>query len=202
ARASENALNPFLVILNAEIAFRRFKRRPHPLCAEYTELIDLTIDLVHKLYFKPLVDQIEWKRAQARLAYSTDPEGNANMAGTVDEFGTGKAEDKNTTITPRVIDKKSRTGTVVTRPGPIASHDEVIEYNQYLMSGCGRHFLFSSYVYHYDVDDEDEEDDEDSNGQLPELGLPTRSGEHDIRAEYTSPIGVFDKVQQWQVEVQ
>lgn len=71
----------------------------------------------------------------------------------------------------------------------------------------------------YDVDDEDEEDDEDGNGQLPELGLPTRSGEHGmsfgllnfissltlplhIRAEYTSPIGIFDKVQQWQVEVQ
>ncbi|KXN83177.1 hypothetical protein AN958_01372 [Leucoagaricus sp. SymC.cos] len=120
ARASEDALKPFLVVLNAEIAFRRFRRRPHPLCAEYTELIDLTIDLtidlVHKIYFKPLVNQIKWKLNQTRLAYSKDAEGDVNMGGTVDEFGTGKAVGNDKAITPRVIGKKSRTGTVVKRP--------------------------------------------------------------------------------------
>ncbi|KXN85511.1 hypothetical protein AN958_11236 [Leucoagaricus sp. SymC.cos] len=160
ARASEDVLNPFLVCLNAEIAFRRFRRRPHPLCAEYTELIDLTIDLVHKIYFKPLVDQIEWKLNQSRLAYSKDAEGDVNMGGTVDEFGTGEAVGNDKTITSRVIGKKSRTGTVVKRPGPFASHDEIIEYNQYLMSG------------------------------------------YDIHADFMSPIGVFEKVQQWQVDIQ
>jgi len=142
ARALEDTLNPFLVVLNAEIAFRRFKRRPHPLCADYTELINLTIDLVDKIYFKPLVDQIEWKRNQTRLAYSTDAEGDVNMGGTVDEFGTGKAVDNDKTITPRGIGKKSRMGTVVKQPGPVASHDEIIKYNQYLMSGCGKLFVF------------------------------------------------------------
>lgn len=187
ARASEDTLNPFLVVLNAEIAFRRFRRRPHPLCAEYTELIDLTIDLVHKIYFKPLVDQIEWRLDQTRLAYSTDAEGDVNMEGTVDEFGTGKVVDNDESITQKAVGKKSRTGGVVKKPGAGASHDDITAYRQYLMSGCGRPFLFSISVdrvwlmlhrLDYDIDDEDDfdDDDEDDNGQPPELGLPAHSG--------------------------
>ncbi|KAF8799607.1 hypothetical protein BYT27DRAFT_7120175, partial [Phlegmacium glaucopus] len=175
ARASEDALNPFLVVLNAEIAFRRFRRRPHPLCAEYTELIDLTIDLMHKIYLKPLVDQIEWRLNQTHLAYSTDAEGNVNMEGNVDEFGTGKAVDNDKTLTQKALGKKSRTGGVVKKPGPGASHDDIIAYRQYLMSGCGRPFLFSISVdrvwlmldrLDHGVNDEDDSDDsdEDDNG--------------------------------------
>jgi hypothetical protein len=117
AHVSDDALNPFLVVLNAEIAFRRFSRRPHPLCAEYTELIDLTIDLVHKIYFKSLADQVEWRLDQTRLAYSTDVEGDVDMEGTVDEFGMGKVVDNDETIAQKPVGKKSRTGGVIKKPG-------------------------------------------------------------------------------------
>lgn len=198
ARALEDTVNPFLVILNAEIAFRRFRRRPYPLCAEYTELIDLTIDLMDKIYFKPLVDDIEWNLNQLRLAYFTVMEGDVNMEGTGDEFGTGKVVDKDESIAQKAVGKKSRnggmvkksrTGGVVKKPGAGASHDDIIAYRQYLMSGCGRPFLFSISVdrvwlmpnrLDYDIDDEDDADDfdEDENGQPPELGLPTHLGGH------------------------
>lgn len=122
--------------------------------------------------------------------------------------------------------KNSRTRTVVKRMGPGASHDEIIEYNQYLMSGCGSTFLFSTPVYYaqlmpdcldYDVDSEDTDDDtDDENGQLPVLGLSTHSGgqgmffsrldvitslmlARDIHPEFEYPIDSFEKVQQWQV---
>jgi hypothetical protein len=144
---------------------------------------------VHKIYFKPLVDQIEWTLKQIRLAYSTDREGDVNMEGAVDEFGTGKAVDSDKTVTQKAVGKKSRTGRVVKEPGPGASHDDIISYRQYLMSGCGRPFLFSVSMDHvwlildcldYGVNDydEDDEDDEDDNGELPEPDLPTHSGGH------------------------
>jgi len=110
------------------------------------------------------------------------------MEGTVDEFGTGKAVDSDKTITQKAVGKKSRTGGLVKKPGPGASHDDTISYRQYLMSGCGRPFLFSISVdrvwlmmldcLDYGVDDEDEEgdSDEDDNGQLPELDLPHSGG--------------------------
>ncbi|KDR80414.1 hypothetical protein GALMADRAFT_242840 [Galerina marginata CBS 339.88] len=184
ARLPEDALNPFLVVLNAEIAFRCFKRRPHQLCADYTELIDLTTELVNKIYFQPLVDVLEQRRKQTRLAYSTKAEGDVDMEETVDEFGTRKAGGNV---------KKSRTETVVQQPGPDASHDEVVEYSLYLMSGCD-----------YDVDDEDDDhndyddDNDDDNGPLSELGLSTHSGEQNIHPEFTPPIDSIEKVKQWQ----
>ena len=59
ARAPEKMLNPFLVVVNADMAFRRFRRQshplydehsgvrrqPHPLCNDYSELMDLTTSL-------------------------------------------------------------------------------------------------------------------------------------------------------------
>ncbi|KDR66036.1 hypothetical protein GALMADRAFT_232746 [Galerina marginata CBS 339.88] len=132
-RVLEHALNPFLVLLNAEIAFRRFKRRSHPLCADYTELIDLTIDLVDKIYFKPIVDQIERRRNQDRLVYSTHKDVHIDKAVTKESA------------------KNSRMGIVVEQPGPDASHEEIVEYHQYLMSGC-------------DYTDEDSEDSDHDDG--------------------------------------
>ncbi|KDR80416.1 hypothetical protein GALMADRAFT_136905 [Galerina marginata CBS 339.88] len=104
ARLPEDTLNPFLVVLNAEIAFRRFKKRPHQLCADYTELIDLTTDLVTKIYFQPLVDVLEQRRKETRLAYSTKAKGDVDMEETVDKFRTRKAGDNV---------KRSRTGTLM-----------------------------------------------------------------------------------------
>ena len=165
ARASEDTLKPFLVVLKAEIAFRRFRRRPHPLCAEYTELIDLIIELVNKIYFKPLMDQIEWKLNEIRLAYSTDVGGNVNMEGAVDEFGMGKIVDNE-------LARNQGLG--------VWSRNRVLAPPM-TMSGCGKPLLFSISVdrlllmlnrLDYDID----EDDEDDNGQPPELGLPTHLG--------------------------
>lgn len=172
--APEDVLNPFLVAINAEIAFRHFKRQPHDLCSEYTDLINLTIELVDKIYFKPLVNNVVSNVNKIRASFqSRDAEGDVNT-GEVDEFGTSRAMDRDQTITTKATRSKgSRTGTVVRPPGPDASHDEVIEYRQYLMSGCGMQALFFFIsVYHvwlilylldyYDEDeDEDEEDAED-----------------------------------------
>lgn len=143
ARSLEDMLNPFLVVLNAEIAFRRFRRKSRPLCAEYTELVDLTIELVSKIYNKPLVDEIMRDITKLNVAYSLDKDGDADMEGTVDEFGMNKGVD-NVTITQKQVGKGSRAGGVVKKPGVGASHDDVIAYRQYLMSGCGRPFLFPS----------------------------------------------------------
>ena len=129
----EHTLNPFLVVINAEIAFRRFRRCPSPptLCPEYMELIDLTIELVDEIYFQPTVKSIL----------------------SIDNFGTGKRrkKDKDKIITSGAARSKgSRMGTVVKDPGPGAPHDKVLEYELYNMSGCGISLFllhFSSIVY-------------------------------------------------------
>jgi hypothetical protein len=133
ARQFPDNLNPFLVVLNAEMAFRRFKRYPHSLCDEYTELADLTLDLVEKIYFQPIVDEIEKERKELRVSLAKDAEEEVHM-GSVDELGAKTSDDRDRTIT-RKAEKSSRTGRVVERPGPGASHDKIIEYRQYLMSG-------------------------------------------------------------------
>ena len=69
ARAPADTLNPFLVVINAEMAFRRFKRNPHALYKEYEELIDLTIELVQKIYFQLLVN---WIEEESRIAAAKD----------------------------------------------------------------------------------------------------------------------------------
>ena len=63
-RGTGLSLNPFLVVLNAEIKFRRFKRmmsrlneeqrRRFMLPPEMMELIDETIKLVNLIYWKPI----------------------------------------------------------------------------------------------------------------------------------------------------
>ena len=128
----EHMLNPLLVIINAEIVFRRFQRNPHPLCDDYQELIQLTITLVDKIYYQPLVDEI----MQTLDHFAPRPEvQDVEIGGSVVDFGrqTGGEADKTLTRKGGV----GRTGGVVEKPGPGASHDEVIEYRQYLMSGCG-----------------------------------------------------------------
>jgi hypothetical protein len=144
ARAQADALNPFLVVINADMAFRRFRRNAYPLCQEFTELIDLTIKLAEKIYFQPLVERIEEeieriRNAHAAIQAAKDADGDVRM-GSMDEFG---AKTSNKTITRKDARKFSRTGRAVERPGPGASHEEIIEYRQYLMSGRGMtsHFL-------------------------------------------------------------
>ncbi|KAF9553431.1 hypothetical protein CPC08DRAFT_767543 [Agrocybe pediades] len=185
-------LNPFLVVIHAGIAFRRFKKLSLPsLCEHYEELIKLTLDLVEKIYFEPLVDRVDEYRAAYRHSVSAkDSDGDVAMTGTVDEFGAGKASDNDKTITKRTA-RNSRTGTVVKRPGPDASHEERVEYSLYLMSGC-------DYINDDDEEDEDEDYDEYDGGDdgdehengFPNPGLPTHlSGKDSI-------IDAVEKVQQ------
>jgi len=135
-RAPTNILNPLLVAINAEMAFRRFRRTPHPpVCQEYEELIDLTIELVKRIYFQPLVD-IVWKEIEeirsTRNIAVLEAARDMHM-GSMDEK-TRDGEDKTTT---RRDGRFSRTGRVVERPDPGTCHDKTIEYYQYLMSGQG-----------------------------------------------------------------
>ena len=131
-RAPEHMLNPLLVIINAEMVFRRFQRNPHPLCDDYQELIQLTITLVDKIYFKPVVDELlpTLEKLTSRAGVQ-----DVEMAGPANEFRGQPEGEKDKTLTRR--GGVGRTGGVVEKPGPGASHDEVIEYQQYLMSGCG-----------------------------------------------------------------
>ncbi|KAF4618112.1 hypothetical protein D9613_012685 [Agrocybe pediades] len=139
-RAEKDILNPFLVVLNAEIAFRRFRERPHVLCQEYNELIDLTIDLMDKIYFQPVIEAE--REEMARLC-------------TI--FLGAKYKDVDFDR-PRELPKNSRMGVVVKKPGPDASADEVIEYHRYLMSGCD----YESSDSAEDSDVYDDEDDDDN----------------------------------------
>jgi hypothetical protein len=128
------------------MAFRRFRRYPSSLCQEFTELIDLTIKLAEKIYFQPLVDEIEEEMERNRNARNVaiqaakDADGDVRM-GSMKGFG-AKTSNKDKIITQKDARKFSRTGRVVERPGPGASHDEIIEYRQYLMSGRGMTFHF------------------------------------------------------------
>lgn len=74
------------------MAFRRFRRNASPLCQEFTELIDLTIKLAEKIYFQPLVEEIEEEIARNRNARNVaiqaakDADGDVRM-GSMDKFG-------------------------------------------------------------------------------------------------------------------
>jgi hypothetical protein len=143
-REDQDILNPFPVVLNADMAFRRFKRRPLSLCKEYSDLIELTRELAEKIYFKPLVQKIE-KRIAEYVAPTKSGDEDVHMEGG-DEFGAQTSKDNDETVTRKNVGKFSRLGRVVERPGPGASYEEMIEYRKYLMSGRGMAFQFSEFM--------------------------------------------------------
>ncbi|KAF9550046.1 hypothetical protein CPC08DRAFT_768962 [Agrocybe pediades] len=148
ARAPGDMLNPFLVALNAEIAFRRFRERhmaQSPLCKEYDELIDLTIELVNKIYFQPLIDALHRETETLRIIFSGERK--------------GKAAEKDTPRRRRDRAENSRMGVVVSEPSPDASPEEVIKYYRYLMSGC-------DYIDDSDDDSEVCDDEDDDNASV------------------------------------
>jgi len=59
-RPPGSVVNPFLVVLNAEIKFRRYRRQTQlqppsvPLPDDVQQLVDLTIELVQLLYWRPV----------------------------------------------------------------------------------------------------------------------------------------------------
>ena len=173
ARATKKRLNPFLVVINADMAFRRFRRQPHPLCDEDSELMDLTISLVEKIYFQPIIDRIK-KRMKTPLRSAQDADGDVEMGG-VDEFGAEAGDEKDKTITQKNVHRSSRMGKPVKRPAPGAPHEKFIEYYQYLMSGQGMYMstrFLSFMVLHSLLDHDLTREDEDL---LAELDLDSKS---------------------------
>ena len=146
ARAPEKMLNPFLVVVNADMAFRRFRRQSYPLGNEYSELVDLTISLVEKIYFQPIIAGIQ-RRMEIGVRFTQDADADVEMGG-VDEFGAKAGDEKNKTITQKNGHRSSRMGKIVERPAPGAPHEKFIEYYQYLMSGQGMYMStrFLSFV--------------------------------------------------------
>lgn len=94
-RELQHNLNPFLVVLNAEMAFRRFNRTPAllvSLCTEYQELIDLTTELADCLYYDPLV-----KAAMARMDFKLfGGSSGGDEPGNDDDDGAGDADEEET----------------------------------------------------------------------------------------------------------
>ena len=145
ARVTKKLLNPFLVVINADMAFRRFRRQSYPLGNEYSELVDLTISLVEKIYFQPIIADMQ--RMMKFPLRSTQDADDVEMGG-VDEVGAKAGDEKDMTITQKNGHRSSRMGRIVKRPGPGAPHEKVIEYYQYLMSGQGMYMStrFLSFV--------------------------------------------------------
>lgn len=126
------------------MAFRRFKRNPHALYEEYEELINLTIELVQKIYFQPLVSRIEEEIEKIRTGRIAAVQGAKDAQGDVhvDEFGARTSNNADKVITRKDAGRFSRTGRAVEKPDPAAPHNKIIEYHQYLMSGRGMTFHF------------------------------------------------------------
>ncbi|KAJ2936641.1 hypothetical protein H1R20_g459, partial [Candolleomyces eurysporus] len=121
-----HSLNPFLVVLNADMVFRRFRRvQAAVVCSEFNELIDLTLQLAAKIYYQPLIDQA---KTATLMEIVHDKDKDTEM---------GK-ETRKTRRTGNATGASmgSRLGYVVPDPGPNASTEEWLEYKIYLMSGC------------------------------------------------------------------
>jgi hypothetical protein len=83
-RERGDRLNPYLVILAAEIKFRRYRASPNAprLDAEYEALIAKTIDVANLLYWEPLTG------ANAQRFFPSEPGEKMD----VDEDGTDESE--------------------------------------------------------------------------------------------------------------
>ncbi|CAA7268592.1 unnamed protein product [Cyclocybe aegerita] len=155
------SLNPFLVILNADMAFRRYLRIPQyegqqHLCAEYQELVELTGSVADKIYYRRIVSDAFRHSQIVRKAVVADE--NADMAaaentdvamGGVDEHGRLSGQSQSQSLTPKGRGqgggrqgggkqgalRNSRFGLEVAEPGPDASDEQIRDYCCYLISG-------------------------------------------------------------------
>ena len=110
-RSRSFPLNPFLVILNAEIKFRRYLREiPSPTLPDgVVELMHKTIHLVELIYWDPV------NRPGTRAALSME----------IDDIPTVRRSD-----IPSVRRRRP--------PGPGATLEERRDFGQYLLSGRGK----------------------------------------------------------------
>ncbi|KAJ3503080.1 hypothetical protein NLJ89_g8592 [Agrocybe chaxingu] len=151
------SLNPFLVILNADMAFRRYLRIPQyegqkPLCAEYQELVELTRSVADKIYYMPIVsDAFKHSQIMRRVAVADENAARAAgentdvVMGGVDEHGRLSGQSQSQSLTPkgrgqggggkRGALQSSRFGLEVAEPGPDASDEQIRDYCCYLISG-------------------------------------------------------------------
>ena len=137
-RSSTLPLNVFLVLLNAGIKFRRYKRMllsqhlPN-LPKDVEDLIDTTIQLVDLIYWKPVETLTPYQERAARSAPAMEVDVQDVQDG---EMGirTNVEDDDEASI------ERSRYP-AVKRPGANAILEERRDYGQYLMSGRGRSLL-------------------------------------------------------------
>ncbi|KDR71451.1 hypothetical protein GALMADRAFT_143724 [Galerina marginata CBS 339.88] len=130
---AKGPLNPLLVILNAEIKFRRYLRQtqppPLPLPDDVMKLINLTIELVNLIYWKPIV-RPNTPAVEILLKYGPLPGQESSSQSSDPEKGHSKAKTK-----AKVPTQKPQEDRGIRGPGPNATLEERRDYGQYLMSG-------------------------------------------------------------------
>ena len=139
-RPSEQLLNPFLVILNAEIKFRRYRlllNNPDPLPADVMELITKTMTLVELIYWRPSV-RPNTAAARYRDQMSVDPVQDVdNVVPEPMETSHEEEDDDDDAEEGGSTEQESNYGYGKAPPGVDATLAERIDYGQYLISGHG-----------------------------------------------------------------
>lgn len=136
-------LNPFLVILNAEIKFRRYFRQqqppPLPLPADPMTLIQLTTELVKLIYWDPIVKP---NTPAAQIFLNTAPISAPEPQPSDAEMGyIDRGEEEEEVPTLRAPHGKIR------RPAAHTTLKERMDYGQYLLSGRGKFLRLSNCTY-------------------------------------------------------
>ena len=133
AERASLSLNVFLVILNAEIKFRRYRRMgAMPRLPEDVEkLMDETIKLVQLIYWKPEKRTPYRKRIDLSLCdMDVDVEDTTDI-----EMGMRPTDEEDDTLGKS--SKRVQQARPVKRRGENATLEQRVEYNQYLLSGRG-----------------------------------------------------------------
>jgi hypothetical protein len=134
-RQDKDKLNPFLVILNAEIKFRRYRRRmvpsPLPLPQDVTTLMDKNIELVKLIYWNPVLQPGTKGAEILGLTSASVPEsGLQHAAGpSNEELGFIEGEEVQTV-------RPTNYG-AIRRPAADASLEEMMAYSQSVLTDRG-----------------------------------------------------------------
>ncbi|KAJ3502972.1 hypothetical protein NLJ89_g8640 [Agrocybe chaxingu] len=216
----KHCLNPFLVVLNAAMAFRRYMKttfqRPAPLCTDYRDLVDLTLALADKIYHKPVIQVALQASSDARqLAIMKMPAEEAAgnneemVMGNVDRFGSMTRNGEDKTLAPKgrgrggqdVAMRSSRFGAEVEEPLPDASREDIVDYCHYLISGRDEPLsrkdeaiLASIGLYPVGRDNDNDDELSDSEDDEEEEWM----GEECVDAAPDTTVTVAEKVLQWQ----
>ena len=130
-RTQSLPLNVFLVLLNAEIKFRRYRRmEAMPKLPEDVEkLMDETLKLVDLIYWRPEKRSEYHRRADKACPMDIDVQDVQDI-----EMGMRPIDEEDDEDT---LGKSSRRTQAVRRPGENATLEQRREYMQYLLSGRG-----------------------------------------------------------------